>query len=167
MAKKVDWEAVERDYRIGAKTLREMADIYGISHVAIKQRADKFEWTRDLSEKIKQKTTELYNAKNLTLLTKLNEAELILTIAQKQSECLEQESKEIQVLVGMRDMLNKEFLMCEESTGEKARIVKNIVDISEKIINLRRRNLGINDNANGAADQDSQKLTRIEIIPLA
>jgi hypothetical protein len=49
MTKKVDWEAVEKDYRIGAKTLREMADIYGISHVAIKQRADKFEWSRDLS----------------------------------------------------------------------------------------------------------------------
>lgn len=49
----IDWDAIERDYRQGIKTLREMADIHNVSHVAITKHAKKFDWTRDLSAKIK------------------------------------------------------------------------------------------------------------------
>lgn len=47
-----DWEAVERDYRAGVKTLRQMADAHGVSHTGIRKRAEREGWTRDLSEKI-------------------------------------------------------------------------------------------------------------------
>ncbi len=56
-----DWEAIERDYRAGLLSLREMAASHGVSHVSIKKHADKAGWTRDLAAKIKARSEELVN----------------------------------------------------------------------------------------------------------
>jgi hypothetical protein len=55
----VDWERIEVDHRIGAKSLREIAAEHGISHVAIQKRAKKLGWTRDLSAKVKARADAL------------------------------------------------------------------------------------------------------------
>ena len=54
-----DWERIELDYRAGVKTLRQIAEEHGISHVAITKRAKRDGWTRDLSAKIQSKAEEL------------------------------------------------------------------------------------------------------------
>ena len=51
-----DWDAVERDYRTGRFTKRELAEKHGLSHTAINKRAIKFGWVQDLSERINQAT---------------------------------------------------------------------------------------------------------------
>lgn len=56
-----DWERIEFDYRAGLLSLREIASRQGVSHVAIKKRADKEGWTRDLNAKIKAKADALVN----------------------------------------------------------------------------------------------------------
>jgi hypothetical protein len=45
---KVDWEAIERDYRIGIKSLRQLGVEACCSHVAIQKRAAKEGWKRDI-----------------------------------------------------------------------------------------------------------------------
>lgn len=50
--KQVDWEGVERDYSAGLLTLREIGEKYGISHTAIRKKAEKEDWSKDLSAKI-------------------------------------------------------------------------------------------------------------------
>jgi uncharacterized protein YjcR len=42
----IDWHAVERDYRAGALSLRDMANKHGCSHSAIANRASRHQWTR-------------------------------------------------------------------------------------------------------------------------
>lgn len=55
-----DWERIEADYRSGILSLREIAAKDGnVNHVAIKRRAEKLGWTRDLAEKIKAKADDL------------------------------------------------------------------------------------------------------------
>lgn len=63
--KEVDWEAIEGAYRAGLLSLREMSQEYGVSHVAIKKRADKEGWTRDLTAKIKAKADALVNSREV------------------------------------------------------------------------------------------------------
>ena len=58
----VDWERIELDYRAGIKSLREIADGSGTSHVNIAKRAKKMGWVRDLSAKIQSKADALVNA---------------------------------------------------------------------------------------------------------
>ena len=52
-----DWEAVERDYRTGRFTLRELESKHGIPYATIAARAHKECWTRDLRKVIRQKAS--------------------------------------------------------------------------------------------------------------
>jgi hypothetical protein len=54
--KRVDWEAVERDYRATQMTLRELGTKHGCDHSAIKRKADKLQWSRDLGSAVRQAT---------------------------------------------------------------------------------------------------------------
>ena len=56
---KPDWEAIETAYRAGVMSLREIASQHGISEGAIRKRAKRDEWSRDLNAKIQQKADDL------------------------------------------------------------------------------------------------------------
>lgn len=51
-----DWEAIERDYRSGQFTDREIGAKYGLSHGAIQKRAKRDGWQKDLSGAVKAAT---------------------------------------------------------------------------------------------------------------
>ncbi|MBK0031720.1 hypothetical protein IBT47_05420 [Erwinia sp. S43] len=54
-----DWEAIESAYRAGLMSLREIAAQHGISEGAIRKRAKRDDWSRDLSAKIKERADDL------------------------------------------------------------------------------------------------------------
>lgn len=58
-----DWELIERHYRAGIKTVRQLAQEFGVSHTAVQKRATKFKWVRSLTEKIQQTTQNLVATK--------------------------------------------------------------------------------------------------------
>lgn len=80
------WERIELDYRAGIKTLRQIADEHGISHVAVAKRAKRDGWTRDLAGKIQAKADELVNkslvTSSVTAETKIAEKAVIDANAQ-------------------------------------------------------------------------------------
>jgi len=55
----IDWDRVEIDYRAGVLTLREMGTKHGVAESAIRKRAKRDSWVRDLSAKIKQRAEDL------------------------------------------------------------------------------------------------------------
>lgn len=55
----VDWEAVEREYRAGIRSLRDIAGEFGCTETAIRKRAKRDEWERDLSAKVAAKAESL------------------------------------------------------------------------------------------------------------
>lgn len=57
--KVIDWEKIELDYRSGVKSLREIASEQCVSDTAIRKRAKRDDWVRDLSAKIKAKADDL------------------------------------------------------------------------------------------------------------
>ena len=57
--KQPDWEAIERAYRAGVLSVREIASSCGVSHTAIQKRAKANGWERDLKAKIKAKADSL------------------------------------------------------------------------------------------------------------
>jgi len=56
MAKRIDWERVERDYRAGQITVRQIAQKHAISTTAITAHMHSGGWTRDLSQAIQART---------------------------------------------------------------------------------------------------------------
>lgn len=54
-----DWEAIETAYRAGMMSLREIAAQHGISEGAIRKRAKRGDWYRDLAAKVKERADDL------------------------------------------------------------------------------------------------------------
>ncbi len=54
-----DWEAIESAYRAGLLSLREIASQHGISEGAIRKRAKRDDWSRDISAKVKERADDL------------------------------------------------------------------------------------------------------------
>ena len=59
MAKRPDWESIESAYRAGLLSLREIASKHDISEGAIRKRAKRDDWSRDLNVKIKSRSDDL------------------------------------------------------------------------------------------------------------
>ena len=54
--KRIDWEAVLRDYRTGKFTLRELETMHGVSYAQISRKSKAEKWTKDLREVIRHAT---------------------------------------------------------------------------------------------------------------
>lgn len=45
----VDWELIEKEYRVGSKTIRQIAKDHCVSHTAVQKRASRGGWVREES----------------------------------------------------------------------------------------------------------------------
>ena len=81
-----DWERIEIDYRAGIKSLREIAGEHGLSDTAIRKRAKRDSWSRDLSAKIKAKSDDMVRRQmvrtEVRTVTRISEQEVIEANAQ-------------------------------------------------------------------------------------
>ena len=59
MATPLDWERIEAEYRAGVLSLREIASQHGITEGAIRKRAKRDGWARDLGAKILARADDL------------------------------------------------------------------------------------------------------------
>lgn len=59
----IDWEAVERDYRIGQLTVRQIQAKHNVSNGAMMERSKREGWERDLTEAVKIATKAKVRAK--------------------------------------------------------------------------------------------------------
>jgi hypothetical protein len=76
--KSIDWEAVEASYRAGSPSVRALADAHGLTEGAIRKRAAKEGWARDLTEKVRIATKEkLVRTQVRTESTQRTDAEII------------------------------------------------------------------------------------------
>lgn len=55
-AKGTDWQAIEREYRVGQLSLRALAEKHGTTASTISRRAAKFGWVQDASQEVRERT---------------------------------------------------------------------------------------------------------------
>lgn len=61
--RQIDWEAVQRDFRAGVLSLREIGVAHGLTHTAVAKRAKRDGWARDLKARIQARADELVQAR--------------------------------------------------------------------------------------------------------
>ena len=93
-----DWSDIEQAYRVGREPLRAIAERNGISHTAIRKRAEKEGWVRDLSGKIKAKAEILVSkdavSKQVSMET-VSERDIVEANAELQANVIRSERKDI------------------------------------------------------------------------
>ena len=98
--KVIDWEKIELDYRAGVKSLREIAAEHDISDGAIRKRAKRDDWSRDLSAKINAKAEDLVRKElvrsEVRTKTAISEKETIDANAHQQAAVRLSQRKDIQ-----------------------------------------------------------------------
>jgi hypothetical protein len=75
--KQPDWERIEADYRSGIMSLREIASEQGISEGAIRKRAKRDDWSRDLTERIRSRADDLVRKAEVRKEVRIDERVLI------------------------------------------------------------------------------------------
>lgn len=76
--KSIDWESVEASYRSGSPSVRALADAHGLTEGAIRKKATKEGWTRDLTSKVLAATKEkLVRAQVRSESTQRTDAEIV------------------------------------------------------------------------------------------
>lgn len=163
----IDWDAIEREYIPAIRSLRDIASQFGVAESAIRDRAKRYGWERNLEEKIKAKKESILRKDELRKSTaqsnKVTEKEIIESAATIQATVILEEREDVKRLIRICELLEKQLETIandpdsEEDLEKKARINKTLIESRDKVFNMRRRNYGINDNANGDADTPEQQ----------
>ena len=140
--------AMEVLYRSGLTSVPDIAKQYGIASSTVFKYAKQCGWDRDLSGRATYLAERrLEHTKGL-----LDEDLILETLAEQQAKVLAAERGDIERLNLISNKLIAELEQCGESTKEKTFILKQLTDVRKTLIELRRRNYMINDNANGNAN---------------
>lgn len=112
--KLVDWERVEAEYRVGIKTLREIAEPYGITEAAIRKRAKRDKWPRDLTTRIRLKAEDKVRKAECvrepsSLLSEHDEEEIIELVATKNAEIVSKQCIRVDGALVLADAMYQEL----------------------------------------------------------
>jgi hypothetical protein len=124
-----DWERIEADYRVGARSVREIATEHGISHTAIQKRAKEHHWVRNLKDKVKAKADALVAkalvANDVARETTATEQETVDLEAQVQARIRIAHRADI---TRMRNLVLVLLAECEAESGDPE-LFENLGDI--------------------------------------
>lgn len=101
-----DWAAVERDYRTGQYSNRELSRLHGPSEAAIRKRATDGKWSRDLSEQIRQRVREKTNrAAASEIVQSITDAEIVENAAAVGATVVQSHQRMIRRAKGLTEKL--------------------------------------------------------------
>ncbi len=157
----IDWEAIEREYRAGQLSVREIARSHDVTDAGIRKRAKHEGWSRDLTEKVRQaaKDAVVRNAVRGELSREpADEAETVQTFASRGARAIEGHLARAERLKLLADKLTTELetymaggipsvQIFVSKADSPATIIRTLSDTAERIAKLERQALNL-DEAN-------------------
>jgi len=149
-----DWQRIELDYRAGIKTLRQIGGEQGVTEAAIRKRARRDEWTRDLSVRIVAKAEDLVRKSEVRKLVRsanpaYHENDMVGAAAQSMYEV----SIAHRALLARGIEVSAELMTLAEGAEmepeKRARMFKIVTDSMETVIRLQRQAWGIDPKGGG------------------
>lgn len=133
--KATDWEAIEREYRAGQLSVREIGLQHEVSHTAINKRAKAEGWTRDLAKAVRQ---EVSNRLVSTEVSSANAQEAVDTAAARGVELVRQHRKS---LSRAQSIIEKLLFELERGTDNIEEIEDAIEQETQDDKDSKRRNM--------------------------
>lgn len=173
-----DWAAVERDYRTGQYSNRELSRLHGPSEGAIRKRATDGSWQRDLSEQIRQRVREKTTLAVTREVSRADSDELIIEqAAEAGAEVIRGHQRLLKKAKGLaetlmqrlEEQLEKGTMTVQLKSGEAAEIdvpldyagktLGNATMALERVVKMERQSYGLD-----AEDKDSIGKTLKELL---
>lgn len=107
--KKYDWEAVERAYRAGQLSIREISKKHGPTESNIRYRAKKYGWTRDLTQHVQKRTKDKLLRTDLRTANAQEDAAIVEEAAERGAEIIRSHRRDINDGRDMCGMLLQEL----------------------------------------------------------
>jgi predicted DNA-binding protein YlxM (UPF0122 family) len=167
-SKNIDWEAIQREYRAGILSVREIASIFHISHTAINKQVKKNPdyWKRDLTQRVKEEVSRKIVSDEVS---NADEETIIKQASDRAIEVIRQHRTAITKLAEIEASFANELqgLSKKDKTEEgkpvalstKVSTLLSLVTASEKRVKMERQAFGITDESKGDGDQ-------ITVIPI-
>lgn len=127
--KPIDWEAIEREYRAGQLSVREIASQFGCSHTAIQKAAKKGKWARDLSKAVAKAVARKTVAKVANLHADATDKEIIEAVAERGAEVNDIHRKDIRQSQTIVKMLHGQLV---EAINSRSEIEETIIEETAK-----------------------------------
>lgn len=167
----IDWEAVEREYRAGIRSLRDIAGEYGITDTAIRKRAKRDDWERDLSARVATRAEALVRRAEVRTEVRadlaLSEREQINVNAQMLADKVINQREDVKRLRNTINSLFEELDVENESKeselAERVRIAKALTETTKIAIELERRILKLDEFSH---DETGVRVARVELVAL-
>jgi len=148
---RVDWDAVERDYRTGKFTLRELEAKHGVSFAQISRKSKEQAWEKDLRGEIKLATDAALLRDSVTNAQK-NVTDVVLVAAEVNTQVILGHRKGLQEITQVRNLL----------LSQVAQAAAQLPELSEVIEMLRQPNdMGI-DKANDMMRKAMQRTALVD-----
>ncbi len=159
----VDWELIEKLYRAGVLSNVQIAEKCGVTEGAIRKKAKKDQWTKDLSAKIKQRTEELVRARQAeavrgpsTSLTPATEKQTVEANAQAITELVLGHRTDIKNMRTKASDYQIELDECPDELIKRVGILKILTETQKTLIALERQSFGLDDKAEDHGSSDSE-----------
>ncbi len=134
---KTDWQAVERDYRTGKFTLRELEAKHGADNGLISRRAKRDGWTQDLSVAIRQAT----KAKLVKAADPVADAVVVNEAAELNKQIILAHRKDVQrardLTMGMFGELERQGKLAK-TLPVRSKVLRSLTESMAKMVALER-----------------------------
>ena len=123
--RRVDWEAVERDYRTGRFTLRELETQHGVSYAQISRKAKELGWSKDLREVIKQATDAAVLRETVTKAQK-DTPDTVLIAAEVNKQVILSHRTGLQALADVKRALLSQIAQAAQMLPDLAEVIEMV-----------------------------------------
>ena len=169
----VDWEKIQSEYRAGQLSVREIASNAGLTEGAVRKRAKRENWTRDLTEKVRTAVrAEL--VRNGTQDQRADE-ELIREKAVTGAQIVREHRSDISRLRRIAAVLGArlEALVEGEETnglaiGDKESVsdmLEKLSRVSTRVVQLERQAFNLDDEPAGDGVHQVTRIERVVVSP--
>lgn len=166
---KTDWDSIEKQYRAGVFSIREIASQHGISDTAIRKKAKACGWERDLTERVQELVrTEVRSSHEEQLRTE----EIINTAVFTQIQVVREHRLSIRAGQQMVGRLLGRLQRAPENLEDlptHAGVIKDLANAMHKLVGLERQAFGLADKTDPdppAKPQESQEVEDVDYTEL-
>lgn len=170
--KSPDWEAIEREYRAGQVSVREIGRQHGVTDTAIRKRAKQENWSRDLTEEVRRAVrNEAVRSAVRTELSRepVSDKEIVETHAKRGAKAIEGHLTRADRLKGIADGLmdqletymrggNPSVTIFVSKSDSPSTILRTLAATVESIAKIERQALNIDDQP----ERPGETIARIE-----